>query len=296
MNVGFIGTGKMGNPVALNILNSGHKLFVHDINKQATQNLLEEGAMWCETLLEIAKHSYIIFLCLPSHFEVEEVCFGNEGLFNTIEKGTFLIDLTTVSISLIPKLEEAEKRYQIHYVVSPVSQGVDNAKKGKLSVFVGGKREDYKKCLPIYSTISNKVIYTGDHISAISAKLLTNLLWFINAASIAEALILGAKSGINLATLQEVIINSSGNSWVAEHDIPSIYNGSYDHSFTTKQCCKDLRLIYELATHLNVPIEIGSLVEQIFKRVSNVYGDDSPELSVVKHLEDITKTGLSSSM
>jgi 3-hydroxyisobutyrate dehydrogenase-like beta-hydroxyacid dehydrogenase len=292
MNIGFIGTGSMGNPVASNFLAAGHKLFVHDINKQATENLLNQGAVWCEYPAKVAEKSSVIFLSLPSHIEVSAVCFEQNGLFSSIQDNAFLIDLTTVSISLIPKMEECEKEYKFHYLTSPVSEGVNNAKIGQLSIFVGGKEEDYIQCLPLYKVIAKETIYTGSHFSAISAKLLTNLLWFINAVSIGEALVIGAKSGIDLPTLQKVIANSCGNSWVAEHDIPSIYNGNYDPSFTTKLCCKDLRLINELATSLNVPIEMGALVEQIFRRTGNIYGQNSPELSVVKYLEEITNTRL----
>src|SRR6185295_15466945 len=99
-----------------------------------------------------------------------------------------------------------------------------------------------------------------------------NLLWFINAAAIGEALVLGVKSGIDLPVLQQVILNSCGSSWVAEHDIPSIYDGSFDPSFTTQLCCKDLKLISELATTLSVPLELGASVEQIFRRALNIYG------------------------
>lgn len=292
MNIGFIGTGSMGNPVANNLLNSGHKLFVYDINKQATENLLAQGAIWCENPAQVADKSQAIFLSLPSHTEVSVVCFAEDGIFSSVQENTFLIDLTTVSISLIPELEEIAEKHKVRYLSSPVSEGVDNAKIGQLSIFVGGKKADYIECLPLYKVIAKETIYTGSHFSAVAAKLLTNLLWFINAVAIGEALVIGAKSGIDLPTLQKVIINSCGNSWVAEHDIPSIYNGSYDPSFTIKLCCKDLRLINELATALNVPIELGALVEQIFRRTSNIYGDNSPELFVVKYLEEITKTKL----
>jgi 3-hydroxyisobutyrate dehydrogenase-like beta-hydroxyacid dehydrogenase len=79
---------------------------------------------------------------------------------------------------------------------------------------------------------------------------------------------------------------------VADHDIPSIYDGSFDTTFTTKLCCKDLRLISELATKLNVPVELGATTEQIFRRAENLYGGDSPELSVVRNLQEVTKTNL----
>jgi 3-hydroxyisobutyrate dehydrogenase-like beta-hydroxyacid dehydrogenase len=75
MNIGFIGTGSMGNPVASNFLAAGHKLFVHDINKQATENLLNQGAVWCEYPAKVAEKSSVIFLSLPSHIEVSAVCF-----------------------------------------------------------------------------------------------------------------------------------------------------------------------------------------------------------------------------
>jgi 3-hydroxyisobutyrate dehydrogenase len=292
MNVGFIGTGWMGNPIAWNLLKAGHPLFVHDIRPAATENLVAEGATRQANAAEVASRSEAVFLSLPSHVEVESVCFGPGGLFETIRPGTFLIDMTTISVNLIPRLVEAARRLKIQYLASPVSQGVDNARVGKLSLFVGGERADYERFLPMYNTIGNMVIYTGDQFTAVSAKLLTNLLWYINAVAIGEAMVLGAKSGIELRTLQKVILNSCGTSWVADHDIPSIFNGTFDETFTTKLCVKDLRLIYELATKLNVPIELGAVTEQIFRRAENIYGGDSPELSVVRNLQEVTKTNL----
>ena len=114
------------------------------------------------------------------------------------------------------------------------------------------------------------------------------------AAAIGEALVLGAKSGIELPVLQQVVLNSCGTSWVADHDIPSIYDGSFDPTFTTKLCTKDLGLISELATTLNVPVELGATVEQIFRRAENRYGPESPELSVVRQLQELTGTSLQS--
>ena len=292
MRVGFIGTGSMGHPVASNLRAAGHDLLVHDVRPEATADLLAAGATWCPSPAEVALGADVVFLSLPSHLEVESVCFAADGLLSTIRPGTYLIDLTTVSVSLIPRLVEAQHSHGIHYLTSPVSQGVDNAELGKLSVFVGGERADYEHCLPLFDTIATVVIHTGDHLSAMSAKLLTNLLWYINAVAIGEALVLGAKTGIDLPVLQQIVLNSCGTSWVAEHDIPAIYDGSFDTTFTTKLCCKDLRLISELATKLNVPIELGAVVEQVFRRAENRYGGDSPELSVVRQLQEVTGTTL----
>jgi 3-hydroxyisobutyrate dehydrogenase len=292
MRLGFIGTGSMGNPVARNLLAAGHQLFVHDQRREASADLEAAGATWCADPAAVAQQSDAVFLSLPSQVEVTAVCFGPNGLFEAIRPGTCLIDLTTVSVSLIPRLVEAQDSYGIHYLACPVSQGVDNAAIGKLSVFVGGDRTVYEKCSPLLEIIADVVIHTGDQASAMAAKLLTNLLWYINAAAIGEALVLGAKSGIDLPVLQQVVLNSCGTSWVASHDIPSIYNGTFDPTFTTRLCTKDLGLIAELATTLNVPIELGGAVQQIFRRAENRYGGDSPELSVVRHLQELTGTTL----
>ena len=292
MRLGFVGTGSMGNPVARNLLAAGHLLFVHDLNRDASANLVAEGATWCDRPAELASQVDVVFLSLPSQVEVEAVCFGAEGVLSTIRPGSYLVDLTTVSVSLIPRLIEAQQTQGIRYLASPVSQGVDNAVLGKLSVFVGGDPADYQHCLPLLNTIATTVIHTGDQFSAMAAKLLTNLLWYINAAAIGEALVLGAKAGIELPVLQQVVLNSCGTSWVAEHDIPAIFDGSFDPTFSTRLCCKDLRLISELATGLNVPIELGAIVEQIFRRSENRYGGDSPELSVVRQLQEVTRTSL----
>lgn len=292
MKIGFIGTGSMGHPVAERLLGAGHELFVHDVRKEATEGLIAAGATWCEDPADIAGRVDAVLLSLPSHVEVEAVCFGVDGLLVTIRPGTFLVDLTTVSVSLVPRLAGTQSTHALRYLAAPVSQGVDNAKLGRLSIFVGGAAEDVEAFRPVLDAVATTVIHTGDQQTAVAAKLLTNLLWYVNAAAIGEALVLGAKAGIELGTLQQVVLNSCGTSWVADHDIPSIYDGSFDTTFTTKLCTKDLRLIAELADRFDVPIEVGATVQQIFRRAENLYGAESPELSVVRFLQDTTGTVL----
>jgi 3-hydroxyisobutyrate dehydrogenase len=292
MRVGFVGTGSMGNPVAANLLAAGHELLVHDLIRDAAANLVEAGALWCADPASVAREADVVLLSLPSHVEVEEVCFGDDGLFTTVRPGTYLIDLTTISVALIPRLVQAQQTHGVHYLAAPVSQGVDNAVLGRLSIFVGGDLQDYEKCRPLLETVATKIIHTGDQHSAVAAKLLTNLLWYVNAAAIGEALVMGAKAGLELDVLKDVIENSCGTSWVAQHDIPSIYDGSYDRTFTTKLCTKDLRLITELASAQDLPLAMGSTARQVFEDSEARYGPDSPELSVVRHLQEVTSTSL----
>jgi 3-hydroxyisobutyrate dehydrogenase len=97
----------------------------------------------------------------------------------------------------------------------------------------------------------------------------------------------GARAGIALPQLRDIITASAGNSWVAEHDVPAIFRGDYDHSFTLDLCCKDLRLITDLGRSLGVPLELGALIEQIFLRAQAQYGGGQGEMQVVRLLEDV---------
>ncbi|MFI7588692.1 NAD(P)-dependent oxidoreductase [Spongisporangium articulatum] len=296
MRIGFVGTGSMGAPVARNLVRAGHDVRLFDSRPEAMASVAGApgcaDAVPCASAREASAGAEVVFLSLPSHVEVAEVCLGDDGLLASAAPGSYLIDLTTVSVALVPRLVEAASARGVHYLTSPVSQGVDNAEIGKLSLFVGGDAADVEACMPLYKTIGEVVIHTGDHVSAMAAKLLTNLLWFVNAAAIGEALLLGARAGIDLPVLQQVVLNSCGTSWVAEHDIPSIYDGSFDETFTTRLCTKDLGLIAELASGLGVPLEVGGVARASFQRAEERYGPDSPELSVVRYLQEQTGTGL----
>lgn len=278
----------MGAPVAGRLLGAGFPLSVFDIRPEATTGLVAAGATSALTAADAAQGAQFVLLSLPSHLEVEQVCLDTTGILQVMTPGAYLIDLTTVSVTLVDKLEKAARMAGVRYLAAPVSQGVDNAALGRLSVFAGGAVDDLIACRPVLDAIATQVIHTGTPSTAIAAKLLTNQLWFVHAAALAEALVIGAKSGIDLDTLQQVILNSCGTSWVAEHDIPSVYGGTYDPTFTTALCLKDLGLITELAALHDVPIEITATAHNAFHRAAHKYGHSSPELSVVRHLEEVT--------
>ena len=147
MKIGFIGTGSMGNPVAERLMSAGHELFVHDAAPGGDRQSRRGRSYLVRRSGRSAVRVDAVLLSLPSHVEVEDVCFGVDGLLTTIRPGTFLIDLTTVSISLVPRLVQTRSTHSVRYLSAPVSQGVDNARLGRLSVFLGGDVEDVEACL-----------------------------------------------------------------------------------------------------------------------------------------------------
>lgn len=285
---GMVGTGSMGGEIAERIRAAGYPLRVHDIRPEATRELAARGAIVSPDPETLGGTCDVVLLSLPSHVEVEEVCFGERGVLRSLRRGGVLINLTTGSVRQLPRLAEAEQGYGIHYVTAPVSQGVDNAARGRLSTFVGGTEQGYRLALPVLMTFCTEVIYLRDHLAAMAAKLVTNLSWYVNAALLPELLALSVRAGIRLEDVQKVLSSSCGDSWVVRHDVPSVLRGTYDPTFTLALAVKDLRLIGELAELLDIPAEVGAVAQTVFRRAHLLYGAGAPELSPVRLMEQIT--------
>ena len=282
----FIGVGNMGNPMALNLVKANYDVTVFDIDLGKTHNLQAAGAHVAHSLQAAVKNAEVVMVSLPGPQQVAQVMLGEEGVLTHLKLGVTVIDTTTSSVELIQQLVDVFKQKQIDYLEAPVTNAVDFAALGKLSIFVGGSLTAFEKHKPIFEVIGEKIFHVGKAGNGATVKLLTNLLWFVSAATIGEALMLGAKADIPLNTVWEAIKSSAGNSWVAEHDVPSIFAGHYDPSFSLALCCKDLGLINDIAHSQGYSLPMGAHALALFEKAKAEYGPDAAELHVVKLLED----------
>ena len=282
----FIGVGNMGHPMAMNLLKAGYSVTVFDIDKTKTHSLQDAGASVSDTLGQAVQQADVVMVSLPGPPQVEQVMLGEDGVLSHMKPGTTVIDTTTSSVELIQRLIAVSAQKNIDYLEAPVTNAVDFAALGRLSIFVGGSVTAFEKHKPIFEVIGEKIFHVGKAGNGATVKLLTNLLWFVSAATIGEALMLGAKADIPLNTVWEAIKSSAGNSWVAEHDVPSIFAGHYDPSFSLALCCKDLGLINDIAHSQGYSLPMGAHALALFEKAKSVYGADAAELHVVKLLED----------
>jgi 3-hydroxyisobutyrate dehydrogenase len=286
---GIIGCGHMGSAIARCILDRGRPLAVHDIRPEAVAELAARGAVVYPGPAALAAACDVVLLSLPSHTEVAEVVSGERGVLGSLRPGAVLVSLTTGSVRTLPALADACRQHGTGYVTAPVSQGVRNAELGRLTVFAAGSQDGYDAVLPVLRAFASTVLYFGgDHRSAMAAKLVSNLAWFVNAAALGELMALAARSGIPPGQFRDVMAASCGDSWVIRNDVPSVLDGSYDPSFTTALACKDLDLAAELAGLAGVPLTMGQLAAELFDRAQLTCGPDSPELSVVRLAEEDT--------
>jgi len=282
----FIGVGNMGNPMAANLVKAGYPVMVFDVSRAKADNLLALGAAWVNSVAEGAAQADVVMASLPGPVQVREVMLGEQGVLAHVKAGTTVIDTSTSAVDLVRELVALAKSKGVDFLEAPVTNAVDMAALGRLSVFVGGDPTCFEKHKPIFDVIGEKIFHVGEPGNGATIKLLTNLLWFVSAAAIGEGLMLGAKAGIPLHTVWEAIKSSAGNSWVAEHDVPSIFAGHYDPSFSLALCCKDLGLINDIAKSQGYELPMGGMAQTLFQQAMKTYGPDAAELHVVKLLEE----------
>ncbi len=282
----FIGVGNMGNPMAANLLRAGYPLTVFDRVPEKATNLLPLGAKWADPLNSVASQADVIMTSLPGPAQVRELMLSENGLLAHLKPGASVIDSSTSSVELAQEMQTNCESRGLFFLEAPVTNAVDFAALGKLSIFVGGEKTCYEKHLPLFKVIGEKIFHVGPVGNGATIKLLTNLLWFVSAAAIGEGLMLGAKAGIDLPTVWEAIKSSAGNSWVAEHDVPSIFAGHYDPSFSLALCCKDLNLINDIAKRQGYDLKMGGVAQSLFEQARLTYGDNAGELNVVRLLEE----------
>ncbi len=282
----FIGVGNMGNPMAANLVKAGYDVSVFDVSRAKADNLIALGATWVDSLAEGAAHADVVMASLPGPMQVREVMLGEHGVLAHVKVGATVIDTSNRAVEWRSELVTLAKTKGVDFLEAPVTNAVDMAALGRLSIFVGGDAACYDKHKPIFDVIGEKIFHVGAPGNGATIKLLTNLLWFVSAAAIGEGLMLGAKAGIPLHTVWEAIKSSAGNSWVAEHDVPSIFAGHYDPSFSLALCCKDLGLINDIAKSQGYELPMGGMAQSLFQQAMATYGPEAAELHVVKLLEE----------
>ncbi|MCO5084409.1 MAG: NAD(P)-dependent oxidoreductase [Rhizobiaceae bacterium] len=283
-HLGFIGLGNMGGPMCQRLLQAGYRVWAFDLNQAALERAVAAGAVAATSASACAAAADILLTSLPRPDHVEAVMSGKTDSLKSLRPGSLWIDLTTNSNELIFRLA-GDAPDGVTIVDSPVTGAVDGARNGKLTLFAGGEKAAFDRAEPVLRHLG-KVIHCGALGTGNVVKLVTNQLWFIHAAAIGEGFATGIANGVELGTLWHAIRNSVGDSFVADHDAPSIFAGHYDPSFSLDLCLKDLRLIQELNRNVRAAMPMTTAAEGAFALAATRYGIGAAELHVAKRIED----------
>ncbi|MFQ5879718.1 MAG: NAD(P)-dependent oxidoreductase [Dehalococcoidia bacterium] len=286
MRLGFIGTGRMGDPMARNLMRAGHELVVHDARPEATHDLLELGAQWADSPRLVAQACQVVLTSLPGPPEVETVALDEEGLLAGAAHGSTYIDLSTSSPHLIRRIAAAAAAQGVAVLDAPVSGGTIGAKEATLTVMVGGDRQVFERHLPLLNAIGRNVFHMGELGSGYIAKLINNMLSLTNTLAALEAMVLGAKAGLEPRKLWEAVRVSTGASRVLERMPQTVFNRRFEPTFTIELSCKDIGLALALGREHKVALRLAAVAEQVYIDCSARGMDDQPSAAIVRLLEE----------
>jgi 3-hydroxyisobutyrate dehydrogenase-like beta-hydroxyacid dehydrogenase len=265
MKVGFIGLGRMGHPMAANILKAGYELTIHDLRREIGHDLETAGARWGDTPRETAVRTDVLLTCLPSASAAEEVALGDDGVFAGLGRGAVYVDTGTHPPAFMRRISGIGQARDIRVLDAPISGGVVGARDATLTIFIGGLEEDLERVRPLLETIGRKIVYIGPAGSGNTIKLINNLMLFVNYLGACEGVAMGIRAGIEPQLLLDVIVPSMGQSRIFEHALAAFLDGEAIGG-TTDLAVKDTQMGVELAEELGVPVEVAALVRDIFIR------------------------------
>lgn len=285
MKVGFIGLGTMGRNAALNVARAGFEMVVFDVRPEALKPLVERGAKAAGSPAEVLEQVDVVVSMVFGPKEIEAVVRGDNGFLSTSCQGKYWVDLTTSSPQLMRALGEEFRAKGGAPIDAPVTGSVDAAIRGDMPMFVGGEDADIEHVRPVIEAMG-EVRKVGKYGNGYVAKLVNNQLWKIHAAAIGEAMVTAKLAGLEPDVWWSVMKGGAADSFVMQHDVPSIFAGHYDPSFPLALCLKDLGLIEELMNQTGTRNELTRATHDRFKEAALRYGRDAGEMTVCKVIED----------
>jgi 3-hydroxyisobutyrate dehydrogenase-like beta-hydroxyacid dehydrogenase len=282
MDIGFIGLGKMGFPMARRLIEARHRLVVFDQRKEAADRLVALGAEAASSPKEVADRAETVLASLPSLQASLDVATGVIGG----RRVRRFVDLSTVGSHMAVRIHDLLAKNKIVQLDSPVSGGVGGAEKGTLAVMVSGPRSDFEAVKPALDVIG-KVFFIGEKPgSAQTMKLANNLLSATAVVATSEAVVMGVKSGLDPAVMIDVINAGSGMNTASRDKFPrSILPRTFDFGFATGLMVKDVRLCLEEAKALGLSMEVAEAVGRLWEVVIREMGAESDFTAAIKPIE-----------
>ena len=262
--IGFIGTGIMGAPMAMNLLKAGHPLTVHTRTKSKADRLLAEGAVWKDTPTDLAAESDVVITCVPDTPDVRQVLLGDNGVIKSAKPGLICIDMSTISPAETREMGEILQAQSVTLIDAPISGGEIGAIEAKLSIMAGGPEEAVEKVRPIMQIMGRTVTYCGPLGSGQITKLANQIMVVHTIMSISEGLAFAEKAGLDLQTTLKVTSAGAAGSHSLKALGPKIIAGDLKPAFMVDLQQKDLRLVLEYAEQLNQPLPGVELVKKLF--------------------------------
>jgi len=261
--IGFIGTGIMGAPMAMNLLKAGYAVTVYSRTKEKAEKVISAGALWADSPAAVAGKSDVVITCVTDTPDVEAVLLGDNGVIEAAREGLICVDMSTISPSATQKMGAVLAEKGVTLIDAPISGGEIGAIEAKLSIMTGGPEETVEKVRPIMEVMGRTVTHCGPSGSGQMTKLANQVMVIHTIMSIAEGLAFAEKGGLDLQTTLDVTSAGAAGSHSLKALGPKIIAGDFAPAFMVDLQMKDLRLVMEYAEQMKQPLPGTALVKEL---------------------------------
>ena len=258
--IGFIGVGIMGRSMVRNLMKAGYEVHIYARTKEKVEDVISEGAVFYDSIADCVKDRDAVITIVGFPQDVEEVYFDSGNILDSASPGTYLIDMTTTSPMLAEKICEEGTKRGFHVLDAPVPGGDTGAKEGTLSILVGGERQDYEACHPLFEAMGTNINYEGKAGSGQHCKLANQIMIAGTLSGVCEALTYAKEKGLDPDTFMKSVATGAAGSRQLDLYGPKIIAGDYAPGFFMKHFIKDMKLALIEANKSGIDLGVLSQV------------------------------------
>ena len=284
-DLGFIGLGIMGKPMAGNLLEAGHTLHVYDLNQELVKQLCARGATACGSCKEVAEKSDIIFIMVPDTPDVENVLFGENGVEDGLRQGQVVVDMSSISPIGTKAFAKRLGTLGVEMLDAPVSGGQVGAEEATLSIMVGGRPEVFEQVRPYFEIMGQNIVHIGDNGDGQTCKVANQMVVALTIEAVGEALLFASKAGADIKKVRSALLGGFAQSRILELHGERIIKRNFNPGFRIKLHQKDLNLALQAARDIQLSLPNTSTAQELFNAVSAQNGTDLDHSAMVLGLE-----------
>ncbi len=283
--IGFVGLGIMGKPMAGHLIKAGHHLYVFDVVPEAVAQVAAMGATACASSKEVAENSDIIIMMLPDTPDVAAALFGSGGIAEGVKAGAVVVDMSSISPIETKALARTLKEMQVDMLDAPVSGGQSGAENATLSIMVGGSADVFKKIKPYFELMGQKILHLGDNGAGQTCKVANQIVVGLTIEAVAEGLLFAAKAGVDPGKVREALLGGAAQSRILDLHGNRMIRRKFEPGFRIRLHQKDLNLALQSARAMGLSLPNTATVQELFNSVAANEGVDLDNSAMVLALE-----------
>ena len=287
--IGFIGLGIMGKHMSAHLLNAGYELIACDIVDEALDRIVALGASKGTSCKDVAARSDVIISMVPDSPDVRKVALGEDGIIEAARDGHIYIDMSTIAPGTAVEVAEDLGAKGVRCLDAPVSGGEVGAQNATLSIMVGGPPGLFNEVLPILEVMGKTITLCGPSGAGQTVKACNQIQVALNFVGMAEALVLGARAGVDAGIVVKVLSGGYAQTRVMDVRGPKVIKGQFEPGFKSKFHYKDLNIIMETAKELLVPLPATAVAHELFSALLAAGRGDLDHSAVITVLEDLAR-------